>query len=167
MSQKAFYFFLLQENEINFSSSTYTEKSKRRKLSRFTYFCCLETCLKRLCFVCWFTSFYFLFFPSLGSILCFEMCHNFSFALALNRCMCGITDDSMKHHKICTSIPTRTRHSRTRLRVLRVEDEQQKVSPTYGDIFLICDINFICQKMTTKLKNRNLFLLAFGVCSSV
>lgn len=111
---ESFLLFPSLEDEINFSSSAIHQKVKRRQRGDGKTF--RSMLLVNRCFM---------YMPKNGivhglhlAIFYISVLNNFApkcspiFLSSLGAlCMCGITDDSMKHHKIC-NIPSRTRHIR-------------------------------------------------------
>lgn len=132
-------------------SHLYTRKNAEERQKNFPL---RYTCLKVACV----PGLQLAIFP----LFLFRNVPQFFFLLpGSGRCICaGITDDSMKHHKICNS-PMRTRDT-------NVAAETKHSRRLYVDMFsLICSHKFYLSENDDKIENRNLFSLVCMLVSVI
>lgn len=127
------FFSLLQENEINFSSSAYTEKSKRGKeTSHFTYFLWMLSKHAYNGFVSWLTSFYFLFSFRMEQF-CVSKCGTIFLLPWLRTVVCEALQ--MTQWNIIKYVRASPRERNTVESVAKAKKKSEKVYLAYGDIF--------------------------------
>jgi hypothetical protein len=149
----SFFFFLFLENEINFSSSAYTKSQRKEKKANSENWCFCTSL--RMALFPRFTSFYFLYFHSCSVQFCVSKYATIFLSELRDIVYVALR---MTQWNIIKYVRTFSREREQPYTVQR-----RRAESSIWRYFLICDINFICQEMTTKLKNRNLFSRS-GVC---